>query len=213
VGDGVDGTGVAGTRTAYRAGDPTDVFKRTFGMRHLFVISFLVVVCAHVAVATQQSRAAESVGVAVVPRLAPVQFVPAVGWHLRTGRVHACPGVPASRCSQVASVSSTSRWQDCVECAPHRTLAVIPAEGIAIRIGVAIERPLRVPRTFAWPPRIDRAEVRAGFEGLPSRIGVYQASSRVGTLEIFLFVYFGRSRPTAGQLNAANTELRHAGLG
>jgi hypothetical protein len=55
--------------------------------------------------------------------------------------------------------------------------------------------------------------VRAGFEGLPSRIGVYQASSRVGTLEIFLFVYFGRSRPTAGQLNAANTELRHARLG
>jgi hypothetical protein len=89
----------------------------------------------------------------------------------------------------------------------------MPAEGIAIQITVAIERPLRIDRTFAWPPQVSRAEVRAGFEGLPRRIGVYQASTRVGDREAIVFVFFGRGKPTVSQLNRANTELRRARLG
>jgi hypothetical protein len=54
--------------------------------------------------------------------------------------------------------------------------------------------------------------VHAGFEGLPRRIGVYQASTRVGARELFVFVFFGRGQPTARQLSRANTELRRARL-
>jgi hypothetical protein len=89
----------------------------------------------------------------------------------------------------------------------------MPAEDIAIQITVAIERPPRLDRTFAWPPQVSRADVRAGFEGLPRRIGVHQASTRVGAREVMVFVFFGRGTPTVSQLNRTNTELRCARLG
>lgn len=89
----------------------------------------------------------------------------------------------------------------------------MPTDGIAIQVTVSIERPLRVRRTFAWPPQIRRGEVQAGVEGLPSRIGVYQGSTRVGARQIFVFVFFGRGKPSAGQLDRANTELRTGRLG
>ena len=89
----------------------------------------------------------------------------------------------------------------------------MPGAGIAIQVTVAIEHPVRAVRTLAWPPQVSRTEVHAGFEGLPSRIGVYQASTLAGKREVSLFVWFGRSKPTARQLSRANTELRHARLG
>jgi hypothetical protein len=88
----------------------------------------------------------------------------------------------------------------------------MPADGIAIQVTVSIERPSRVRRTFTWPLQIKRSAVNAGFEGLPGRIGVYQGSTRVGEREVFVFVFFGRGKPTMGQLDRANTELRHARL-
>jgi hypothetical protein len=179
----------------------------------LFVIGLLVVVTANAALATDLTRADASLTSATGLRLGPVQFPSGTGWHLRTGTVHACPGVSASRCSQVVSLASTTRWRDCLGCLPHRTLAPIPAGGIAIQVTVAIERPVRVVRTFAWPPQVNGAGVHAGFEGLPSRIGVYQASTLIGTREVSVFVWFGRGRPTVSQLNRANIELRHARLG
>jgi len=48
------------------------------------------------------------------------------------------------------------------------------AKDIAIELMVAIERPIRARRSFAWPPRVTRRTVVAPFEGLPVRIGVYQ---------------------------------------
>jgi hypothetical protein len=89
----------------------------------------------------------------------------------------------------------------------------MPVEGIAIQITVAIEHPARIDRTFAWPPQVNSAGVHAGFEGLPGLTGVYQASTLVGTYEVSVFVWFGRGRPTVGQINRANIELRHARLG
>jgi hypothetical protein len=114
---------------------------------------------------------------------------------------------------QVTSLASTTRWRDCVECLPHKTLAAMPKSGIAIQVTVAVEHPARAVRTFAWPPQVKRAQVRAGLEGLPGRIGAYQASSLVGEREVSLFVWFGRGTPTVSQLHRANTELRHARLG
>ena len=82
-----------------------------------------------------------------------------------------------------------------------------------MQVTLAIERPPRVQRTFAWPPRVSRRNVHAGFEGLPRRIGVYQGSTRLGLREVFVFIVFGRARPTDGQLNRTNAELHRARRG
>jgi hypothetical protein len=179
--------------------DPADLAERISDIRLPFIIVVLVAFSA-------------SAASAVEPRLAPVRFAPAPGWHVRHGTVHACVGVSAARCSQVTSSAATTRWRDCLECLPHRTLAAMPADGIAIQVSVAIEHPARVKPAFAWPPQIRRGDVNAGFEGLPGRIGVYQGSTRVDEREVFVFVFFGRGKPTARQLDRANTELRHARL-
>jgi hypothetical protein len=144
--------------------------------------------------------------------LAPARFAPAAGWQVRVGKPHACVGVPASRCSQVTTVASTTRFRDCLECLPHRTVAAMRAQDIAIKLTVAIERPLRTKRIFAWPPRIVRRAV-AGLEGLPARIGVYQGSTLVGSKEVFAFAFFGRAVPTDRQLKRVNAELRRSRIG
>jgi len=171
------------------------------------LIAGLVLVSACL-VSVQHSQAAS----AVPARLEAAQFDPAVGWHLRRGIVHACPGVSASRCSQVTSTASTTRWRDCLNCLPHRTVAGMSWGGIGIQITLAVEHPIRARRTFAWPPHITRRNVHAGFEGLPGRIGVFQGQTRVGTHEVFIFVVFGRAVPTGRQLNRANAELQRARL-
>ena len=89
----------------------------------------------------------------------------------------------------------------------------MPADGIAIQIGVAVEHPVRATRTFPWPPQVTRARVDAGFEGLPVQIGVYQGSTLVGQRELSAMVFFGRSRPTRRQFSRANAELRRTRLG
>lgn len=87
------------------------------------------------------------------------------------------------------------------------------AQDIVIKITVALEHPIRVVRTCAWPARITRRGVQAGFEGLPARIGVYQCQTLVGMREVFVFIALGRALPTRNQLNRANLELRRAHLG
>jgi hypothetical protein len=142
----------------------------------------------------------------------PPQFDHVTGWQVRVGTVQDCPGVSASRCSQATSTASTLLWRDCIACLPHRTVAAMSASDIAIQITVAVEGQLRLKPTFVWPPHVGRGDVRAAFEGLPSRIGVYQGITRVGTREVGVFVFFGRGRPTDRQLSRANAELRRARL-
>jgi hypothetical protein len=142
----------------------------------------------------------------------PPQFDHLTGWQVRVGTVQACPGVSASLCSQATSTASTLLWRDCIACLPHRTVAAMSASDIAIQITVAVERQLRLKPTFVWPPHVGRGDVRAAFEGLPSRIGVYQGTPRVGTREVTVFIFFGRSRPTDQQLSRANAEMRRARL-
>jgi hypothetical protein len=84
----------------------------------------------------------------------------------------------------------------------------MPASAIAIQITAAIEHPIRLRREFAWPPQVTGADVTAGFEGLPGRVGVFQGSTLTHGREVSFFVWFGRSHPTAGQLDRANSELR-----
>jgi hypothetical protein len=118
--------------------------------------------------------------------------------------------VSASRCSTVTSTASTTRFRDCLACLPHRTVAAMRARDIAIQVTVGLEHPPRVQPTFTWPPRLSRRDVRAGFEGLPRTIGVYQGVTRIGTREVFVFIVFGRAVPTNHQLNRADAELARA---
>jgi hypothetical protein len=142
----------------------------------------------------------------------PPQFDHALGWNVRVGVVHGCPGVSPHRCSQATSVASTLLWRDCIECLPHKTAAAMSTTAVAIQITVAVERPFRLEPTFTWPPHVSRGDVFGGFEGLPDRIGVYQSHRRLGSREVSVLVFFGRVQPTGRQLNRANTELRRARL-
>ena len=132
-------------------------------------------------------------------------FAAVGGWHVGAGQVHACPGVKASRCVQVTSWASTVPWRDCANCLPHRTIASLPKDGIAIQLLLARESyPSAKP--FVWPPRVTLGD-RGGIEGVPARYGVYQRFGRVGALEVYAWVFFGRAQPTANQLARANAEL------
>jgi hypothetical protein len=140
--------------------------------------------------------------------LLPALFAPGPGWHVGHGSAHACPGVSASRCVQATSWAATIRWRGCGECLPHGTIAALPLDGIALQVTVARERPLVARRTLRWPPLIRARDVTAGFEGVQRRYGVYQLFARVGHVEAYIWAFFGRARPTAKQLAAANAELR-----
>jgi hypothetical protein len=143
--------------------------------------------------------------------VSPPHLATAPGWHVGSTRAHACPGVSRSRCVQEEGWASTVRYRDCADCVPpHRTLAHLPPSGIVIQLSYARERPVRMPHA-AWPPRIRSRDVTVGFEGEPQgRYGVYEYGGRSGTLERFVFVWFGRPHPTRRQLARANAELRSA---
>src|SRR5205085_6719656 len=101
---------------------------------------------------------------------------------------------------------------DCANCSPpHRTLAALPPSGIVMQLSNARERPSYGPLGSWPPPRLHASQVHGGFEGEPARehIGVIQlmVRSRDG-VEHFLFVWFGRTHPSARQLARANAELR-----
>jgi hypothetical protein len=138
--------------------------------------------------------------------LAPATFAPAIGWHVGAGRVHACPGVKAASCQSVASWAATVRWRDCAGCLPHKTVAALPAGGVALQLLLSRER--RRPkwlRPLHWPPRIKG--VSAPFEGLPARIGVFQAIGIVHGNDVYLFVFFGSPKPSRAQRTLAHNEL------
>jgi hypothetical protein len=142
--------------------------------------------------------------------VSPPHFQAAPGWHVGSRPAHRCVGVPASRCVQAEGWASTVRYRDCPNCVPpHHTLAHLPPGGIVIQLSYGRERPSKAP-VGNWPPRIRSRDVIAGFEGVPGRYGYFQTFVRTGTLERYLFVWFGREHPTGHQLARANTELRTA---
>ena len=142
--------------------------------------------------------------------LAPPAFTPAPGWHVKRGSV-SCPGVPRRLCP-VVGIASTTRWRDCLNCLPHKTIAALPRTAIAIQTQVVKATSRRVDKTFRWPLRLRPADVQAGFEGVPHRYGVYEGTTRVGGRDVSVFVFFGRARPSRRQLQTANAELRRAQL-
>ena len=149
-----------------------------------------------------------SLTVAATSVLAPAQFAPAKGWHVGTGKARACVGASVERCTETWSWTSTVRWRDCRNCAPHKTLAVLPRDGVVITVTRVRKRPIVAKRQVSWPPRIAARGITAGMEGIPRRYGVYQLFARVANHgEVMVWAYFGRSRPTTAQLAAANDRL------
>ena len=110
---------------------------------------------------------------------------------------------------EVSGWAATVPLRDCAACLPHRTLATLPPSGIIIQLKNVRERPLRAA-PGAWPPRITRTDVSAGFEGVPRRFGVVQKFIRSRGIEHVLWIWFGRAKPTTSQLAAANEQLRRA---
>lgn len=152
-----------------------------------------------------------AVALAIAALLAPAHFQGGNGWQAGANRVHACPGVPRSRCAQVASWASTVRFRDCGDCVPPRkTLAVLPASGISIQL--LLGRPQSKGPALAWPPRLHRRDVVGPIEGGPARIGSVQKFGRLQSFDAYLNVFFGRRHPTATQLARANGELASAKL-
>ena len=145
-------------------------------------------------------------------RLAPVKFEQAPGWHVGASRVHTCPGVPQSQCSQVESWAGTVRWRDCHDCEPpHRTLASLPRGGIVI--SVLLGKEPRPPRhVMPWPPVLRRGAIVGPIEGAPPRIGYFGQGGRLRGFSAELFVYFGRLHPTLRQIARAQAELNSARL-
>jgi len=148
---------------------------------------------------------------ALVLVVAPPHFQATPGWHVGSQPAHRCVGVPANRCVQAEGWASTVRYRDCPNCVPpHQTLAHLPPGGIVIQLSYGRERPSKAP-VGTWPPRIRRRDViSGGFEGEPDRYAYFQTFVRTGSLERYLFVWFGRKHPTRHQLARANAELRTA---
>ncbi len=149
-------------------------------------------------------------GLLLSSTLAPARFPARPGWHVGHGRVHACPGVPRSRCIAVSSWAATVRWRDCAECLPHKTVESLPPEGIAIQVSFARTKSPDWIKPMRWPPRLRTMGVP--FEGLPTRIGVVQLIGRPNGYEAYLWVFFGRPEPTAHQIARARAELAAARL-
>jgi hypothetical protein len=145
--------------------------------------------------------------VLVLLGLAVPHFAGGADWHVGAGRVHGCVGVPPSRCVEASAWAATVPLRDCAGCIPHRTLARLPRDGIVIQLTVARERPLH-GTPGPWPVRLRRADVEAGFEGVPARYGVAQLERTSGGVEHVVWVWFGRAHPTAEQLARANEQLQ-----
>ena len=138
--------------------------------------------------------------------LAPATFAPAPGWHVGAGRIQACLVGRPVVCASAPSWAATVRWRDCAVCLPHRTVARLSADGIALQFQIGFEQsPPKWMRRLPWPPRIHG--VAAPFEGLPPRIGVFQAYGFVHGWSTSLFVFFGQPRPTASEISRARAEL------
>lgn len=154
-----------------------------------------------------------TVALASTTALAPAQFPTAPGWHSGAGKARACVGVSAERCTESWAWTATVRWRDCRSCAPHKTLSILPRDGVVVTVTRVRERPVVARHRILWPPRIAARDVTAGMEGIPHRYGVYQLFVRVADREeVMVWAYFGRSRPTTEQLAKANSRLRAARL-
>lgn len=135
--------------------------------------------------------------------VAPARFPARPGWHVGTG------GRAAVRAEgeQTTSWAATVPWRDGpMELPPHRTLARLPRDGVAIF--VSLFRDSRRLTQRPWHSlRIDGRQTSGGFEGLPSRFGLYRADVPRGRYVVDLWVFFGTIHPPPAVVARAQAEL------
>jgi hypothetical protein len=123
---------------------------------------------------------------------------------------HAAPGWQAGS-SGSRAWASTVAYRDCRDCVPpHRTIAALPPNGVIIQLASVRSRLSR--DVGSWPPRIRLHDVQPGFEGVPYRYGFCERSVQNGRVVRWVYVWFGRARPTPRQLAKANAELARLSL-
>ncbi|HET7759460.1 MAG TPA: hypothetical protein VFK62_06015 [Gaiellaceae bacterium] len=142
--------------------------------------------------------------------LQPARFPARAGWNVGAGHVHACTDMARDRCAQAGSWATTGDWRDCTECLPQRTAAALPADGIAMTLVVG-RGPNAPKQKLRWPPTLQPGDAKR-LEGLPARTGVIQRAGLVHGFTTYVFVFFGRPRPTSAQLARARAELARVEL-
>jgi hypothetical protein len=135
--------------------------------------------------------------------VAPARFRWARGWHVGTG------GRARVRPQGVATTSwaATVPYRDPpFHVPPHRTLRALPRDGIAILLGLVHDS--RGVGYERWNTlRIDRRRIEAGFEGVPSRFGLYRAVVPRRAYALDLWVFFGSAHPSRGVVARAQAEF------
>jgi hypothetical protein len=134
----------------------------------------------------------------------PATFGPVDGWH--TGTSGSTDARPDGQ--QTFTWASTVPYRDePFQFAPHKTLAALPPDGIAI--DVQLFGPDDRAAGVVPPFRVGQAEEPGSFEGVDSRDPLYAIRGRASgqKYDVEISVFFGRPHPTADQIAAANAEL------
>ena len=138
--------------------------------------------------------------------LAPPATLPArPGWHLGSARV----GAGCARCVQTESWAATVAYQDGPNEFPHRTMAILPRDGIIVHVSRSWQ-----PSPPAWmlerhPLRIRRSAIHADFEGNTTRgrVSLWLGSTWRAGSYVSVYVYFGSPRPAPAVVARAQAEL------
>jgi hypothetical protein len=139
--------------------------------------------------------------------IAPPAALPQLpGWQVGAKRV-AAAGCP--RCIQTESWASTVRYLDAPNDFPQRTMATLGRNDVIVHVSRSWE-----PSPPRWmfarrPLRIERSQIRAGFEGNPTHGRVSQwhvATWRRGSF-VTVYVFFGSPKPEAATIARAQHEL------
>lgn len=144
-----------------------------------------------------------------LPLIAPPARLPTAGWHVGSARVS---GAGCVGCVQTESWASTVVYRDPPDqLPPHRTMTSLSRDGVIVHVTRSWE-----PSPPAWvrqvhPLRITARATTASFEGNTTHGRVSRwtgATWRAGSY-VGVWVLFGRARPTASQVRAAQAALDH----
>jgi hypothetical protein len=135
----------------------------------------------------------------------PATFAAAPGWYTGTSG----PAEVEPEGEQTTSWAATVPYRDPPDqFPPHKTLAVLPPDGIAIVVWLS-----RSPGSGSELPGgelpFELADAQRGsFEGVPADRATYRIGANVrGGVEVTIWIFFGRPDPRDEQLDRAQAEL------
>jgi hypothetical protein len=138
-------------------------------------------------------------------RVRPARFPRRPGWHVGTSGA----GAIGPSGAQTGSWTSTVRYRDPpFQLPPVRTISRLPRNGALIWLGVWADSRHPPPTMSRHNSlRIVRGAIERGFEGVPSRFGLYRALVPRRRYVLDLWVFFGRARPSRAAVRRAQAQL------